>query len=109
MTVPQAKDIDNRFLKLKDSIQWLNSRLQQKPATIAVHDTAKHQTQQSVISQSEFDFYKRFELEMYRKMEMERYRMMDLEYKESSRKVTIWFTTAAIALVVYFITALNKL
>ncbi len=110
MTVPQAKDIDNKFSKLKDSIEWLNSRLQQyKPTVLTIRDTIRLQTNQPSTPQTEYELYKKLELEMYRKMEVERYKMIDLEYRESSRKITVWFTTAAIALVIYFVTALNKL
>jgi hypothetical protein len=112
MTVPQAKNIDERYIKLKDSIKWLNSQLNQiklnNNSQIKTQDTIKQMIYQSQ-PQTEYDIYKKLELEMYRKMEVERYRMVDLEYRESSRKITVWFTTAAIALVVYFVTALNKL
>lgn len=111
MTVSQAKDIDYKFIKLKDSINWLNQSLEKlklnNKTQFKILDTTQKVIQ--VNNSNDFNDYKKFELEMYRKMELERYRMIDLEYRESSRKITIWFTTAAIALVIYFVTALNKL
>ena len=109
MTLPQAEEIDKKFVKLKDSINWLNSQLKNSNLKIQELKIDTFKNIQPYTQYNLIEHLNRYELEMYRRFEVERYRMLDYENKETSRKITIWFTTAAIALIVYFVTALNKL
>jgi hypothetical protein len=107
MTVPQAKAIDYKFEKLKDSIKLLNLSLYQNSETLRLTDESLSEAnanlnkiQRSLNSTILIN-------EAYLK-EIERYKKMEFEDRKVNRRVVIGFTSAAVVWVFYIVAALTQ-
>lgn len=104
MTVPQAKAIDGKFEKLKDSVKVLNLSLYKSKETLRLTSDSLskdlNKTQQS-LNQSVLAN------EAYLK-EIERYKKMEFEDRQVGKRVAIGFAAAAAAWIFYVVVALTQ-
>ena len=107
MTVPQAQDIDNKFIKFKDSIEVLNVSLIQNRENLKITSQALINKNNDLSKTQDSLKHSFLQNEIYLK-EIEKYKKMEFEDKKVSRKVSIGFATAAVVWVFYVITALTQ-
>lgn len=104
MTVPQAKAIDGKFEKLKDSVNVLNLSLYKSKETLRLTSDSLskdlNKTQQS-LNQSVLAN------EAYLK-EIERYKKMEFEDRQVGKRVAIGFAAAAAVWIFYVVVALTQ-
>ena len=93
MTVPQAKAIDNKFIKLKDSINSLNLSLYKKDETLRLTNESLIEINNDLINTQEGLSQSLLLNEVYLK-EIEKYKKMEFEDKKVLRRTTIGFAGA---------------
>lgn len=107
MTVPQAKAIDGKFEKLKDSVKLLNLSLYQNTETLKLTSESLQETNDNLNKTKESLNKTMLTNQAYLK-EIERYRRMEFEDRRVNKRVVIGFTTAALVWVFYVVAALSN-
>ena len=101
MTVPQAKAIDIKFIKLKDSIQLLNQSLYHSESALKVSSENLLKTNIDLTSTQQSLNQAMIQNVEYLK-EIERYKKMEFEDRKVLRRTTIGFA-GAIALWLFIV------
>lgn len=107
MTVPQAQTIDNKFLKLRDSVKLLSLSLYENKEALRVTNTNLSETDKA-LKRTKDSLNQTVLLNGVYQREIERYKKMEFEDRRVNRRVTIGFTTAAVVWIFYVVTALSK-
>ena len=101
MTVPQAKAIDNKFIKLKDSIQLLNISLTENKENLKITNENLIKTNTDLTNTQQSLNQSILLNEVYLK-EIERYKKMQFEDRKVLKRTTIGFA-GAIALWLFIV------
>lgn len=107
MTVPQAKAIDNKFIKLKDSINSLNLSLYKKDETLKLTNESLIEINNDLINTQEGLSQSLLLNEVYLK-EIEKYKKMEFEDKQVKKRLTIGLTSALVIWLTIFITGIRQ-
>lgn len=107
MTVPQAQIIDNKFLKLRDSVKLLSLSLYENKEALRVTNTNLSETDKA-LKRTKDSLNQTVLLNGVYQREIERYKKMEFEDRRINKRVTVGFATAAVVWIFYVVTALSK-
>ena len=107
MTVPQAQSIDNRFVKMRDSINFLKSSLLTNLEKLKSTNEDLNKTNTELV-ESQNNLEESIILNDTYLKEIERYKKMEFEDKQVKRKVTVGVASALIVWIAIFIGSLGK-
>lgn len=107
MTVPQAKAIDDKFFKLKDSIKLMNVSLFQNKENLRLTNESLIITNKN-LSKTQDSLNRSLLLNNIYLTEIEKYKKMEFEDKQVKKRVTIGVASALIVWLTVFITGISQ-
>ena len=107
MTVPQAQSIDNKFVQMKDSINFLNKSLFINKENLKITNETLLKTNKE-LTKNQSDLKQSLLLNDTYLKEIERYKKMEFEDRQVQKRVTIGVISALTVWVALFLGSIGK-